>query len=152
MDASFLFASFHHLLAFGLIATLAAELSVLRKDMDAQAISLIGRLDIAYGILFLCLLGIGLLRAWEFEKGWDYYAHSYAFWAKLGLYLAAAAFSVPPTLSFLRWRSRLAADASFRPAPEQVGRLRRMMGWQTLLLLGVPVCAAMMARGLGQMP
>jgi putative membrane protein len=152
MDASFLIASLHHLLAFGMIGTLAAEFSVLRNEMDALAIRLIGRLDIAYGAFFVLLLGIGLVRAWGYEKGWDYYANSYAFWGKLGLYLAAAAFSVPPTLTFLRWRSSLAADTGFRPGVSQVQRLRRLMGVQVVLLVGVPVFAAMMARGLGQMP
>ena len=62
----------HHLLVFGLLAILTAELMLVRRGMDAAAAKRVGAIDIAYGAVAGLL--VGFVRATMAAKGWAYYS------------------------------------------------------------------------------
>lgn len=133
----------HHLLAFLLIALLAAELTLVRPDMSPADRRLIGRVDAAYGLVALALLVIGLWRVASLEKGLEFYMTSVWFWVKIGAFLLVGLFSIAPTLRFRIW-GRL-GDAT--PDPTEVHQVRRWLKAQATLLPVIPAAAALMARG-----
>jgi putative membrane protein len=136
-------ASAHHLLAFLLIAILAAELTLVRTGMTLADRKRLGALDAAYGLVALVLLGLGLWRAASFEKGLEYYLASPWFWLKIGAFLLVAALSVPPTLRFRAWGKR----GNALPSDAEIGAVRRWLWAEAGFLALVPVAAALMARG-----
>lgn len=150
MLQSALVASAHHILAFAMVGLLVSEIVLVRDDVSADAIKLVGRIDIAYGVVFVALLVLGLLRVFLTEKGWDNYASSYAFWSKLAFYLTAAALSVRPTLTYLQWGRALKQNPTFVPQAAEVRRMRLLMVAQLMALVPVPILAAFMARGMLQ--
>lgn len=58
----------------------------------------------------------------------------------------AGLISILPTLAFLRWRKRLKGDAATLPSAAEIAGVRRFLGIELLVLLLVPVFAAVMAR------
>jgi putative membrane protein len=136
----------HHLLVFALFGVLAAELIVVRPGIDAVAVKRIARVDIWYGVLAGLIIVVGFARASLAAKGWAYYEHNLFFWAKLGVFAVIGVLSIPPTVSYLGWRRT-------GGTPEEA-RVRRVRGflWAEVLLFGLlPIFAAAMARGYGEL-
>ena len=63
--------------------------------------------DMVLGISAGLLLIVGVARVFLFEKGSDYYFHSYAFIAKLSVFILIGLLSVFPTVEFLSWNAAL---------------------------------------------
>src|SRR5262245_3089742 len=99
-----LFAFLHHISAFVLFAALVVELVLIRGALTVESARKIQVADMIFGISAGALLLIGLLRVFHFEKGAYYYFHSWAFLAKLSLFVIVGLISIVPTLEFLRWR------------------------------------------------
>lgn len=145
-----LFAFVHHLAAFALVAALAVEFALIREPLTASTARRLALADAVYGASAGLVLGVGLARATWFEKGMDYYLHSTPFIAKLALFLAVGLSSIRPTLSFLAWNR--SARRGEVPVAE-AATLRRIRTTLHLELAGVAailLCAALMARGVGQ--
>jgi putative membrane protein len=139
-----LLASLHHLLAFPLVAVLAAELVLTRGPLDALRLRQLGRLDKAYGALAGGLLLAGGLRVVYGAKGWAYYAGQPFFWAKLGTFVLIGLLSVVPTLRLLAWRRR-----GVLPDAAALQGLRFWTHTQAALIVLLLVFAVLMARGIG---
>lgn len=136
----------HHVLVFGLTIMLAMQLALVRNGIGEAELTRVGRIDAGYGLTAGLILVVGLLRVWYGAKGVDYYTGNHWFWAKMGAFAAVGLLSIPPTLAFIRWRRALKADASALPAPASVAGVRRFLQLEVILLLLVPVFAALMAR------
>lgn len=144
-----LLAFLHHLAAFTLVACLALEFVLIRGELGLQGARRLQRVDMMFGISSGVLLLAGVLRVFYFEKGPDYYFHSWPFLAKLVLFLAVGLLSVVPTLEFLSW-SRLIRQGQAPSLSE--GRRRTLRRFIHLELAGVALilaCAALVARGIG---
>jgi putative membrane protein len=139
------FAIAHHLLVFALFGVLAAELIAVRPGIDAAGVARIAGVDLWYGILAGLILVVGFSRATLAAKGWAYYQHNAFFWVKIGDFALIGLLSIPPTLTYLRWRRSGAA-----PDDAQVLRVRGFLYVETLLFALLPVFAAAMARGYGE--
>ena len=140
----FSLAAVHHLVFFALLAILTAELAIVRRGMDATAVALVARIDLAYGAMAAIALAAGFARAVYAAKGWDFYSHNLFFWIKLGTFALIGILSVPPTLKFIQWRrlQHVPTDAQIRSV--------RLYLWTEIALFAVlPICAAAMARGYG---
>ena len=137
----------HHLTIFALFGVLVAELVIVRRGMDADAIKRVANIDLWYGILAGVIVAFGFSRAVFAAKGWDYYQHNAVFWAKISVFVVIGLLSVPPTLAYIRWRK---PDA---PAPSdiEIGRMRLFLWLEVALFAVLPILAAAMARGYGQM-
>lgn len=132
-----------------LASALGAEALLLRAQAGADTLRSLARADILYGIASGVVIATGLLRLFYGAKGHAFYTANPVFWTKLGLFALLGLISIPPTLKFIRWRRRLAADASFLPAAEELAATRRLVFIELHLLAFIPLAAVFMARGLG---
>jgi len=142
-----LFAFFHHLAAFALVAALAIELVLVRQELTLASAKKLMAADAALGIAATILLVVGLMRVFYFEKGPDYYWHSHAFLTKFSAFIAAAALSILPTLEFLSWRKAVRAGQVPAVKPEKLVFLRKVIHGEFLAIVIILFCAALMAKG-----
>ena len=135
----------HHIAVFGLVMMLAMEAGALRADRPDA--SLLARLDAGYGGASLAVLAIGAARlAWG-AKGWDGYAENPYFWLKMGAFLLVGIASIPPTLTFQRWRKAARASGAGGEVPaSDVARMRLWVRTELALVFLVVTAAAAMAR------
>ena len=139
------FAVAHHLLVFALCGILAAEVIAVQPDMARSTIARIATVDLFYGALAGLILIVGFSRACFAAKGWAYYSHNLFFWAKITDFAVIGLLSVPPTLTYLRWKRQGAAPAA------EVARVRRLLLSEVALFVLLPIFAAAMARGYGEL-
>ncbi|MBY6212984.1 DUF2214 family protein [Microbulbifer agarilyticus] len=144
-----LFAFLHHLAFLALAVTLTVQLVVLGQPLTVQSARKLGIADRIVGASAVALLIVGLLRVYHFEKGADYYFHNAAFHAKLALFALAATLSAIPTLQFLAWRREIARGQQPQ-LPERRRRwLRIIVHTELTALVGMALCGALMAKGIG---
>ncbi len=149
--ADLLFAIGHHLLIFALAGIIAYEFAVVRQTMTAADITRVGAVDLWYGILAGLILIVGFARANYAAKGWAYYAHNHFFWAKIICFAIVGLLSIWPTIQFIRWRSALKNDPTAMPALGAIATARRLIWAEIFFFALIPVFAAAMARGFGEL-
>lgn len=139
----------HYFAFFALTAAIVQMLALIGESMTLDTARRIRRADRVAGLAAALLLLFGTLRVFYFEKGAAYYADNLFFQAKIGLFLLAGLISLYPTTRFARWKSEL--DQGIAPilCALQVQRLKRALHWQLVLVIGVLLCASLMARGFG---
>jgi putative membrane protein len=135
----------HHLLIFALFGILAAELVLVRSNLDRAAVSRVGTIDLWYGVVAGAILIVGFTRAIFAAKGWAYYEHNAFFWAKMAAFVCVALLSVPPTIKYIRWQR-----ASALPNATEIAVVRRFLWAEVALFALLPAFAAAMARGFGE--
>ena len=128
---------------------LAYELILFRPELGVREARLLGRIDLLYFGSAMAILATGILRMFWFGKGAEFYLANPLFYAKVGLFVAVAMLSIPPTLTFLRWRPGLAAGQAPLLTAAEVRRVRRFLHAEMGLFLLIPLPAALMARGIG---
>jgi putative membrane protein len=135
---------------FALILTLAglllSELALYQRTMARASLNLLQRIDLGYGIVAGLVVLSGLARMYWGLKGPTFYTHNPAFWIKMGLFGTIALLSLAPTLHYIRIGSR-DGDSIEIEAPAYRG-MRRFLIAEAVLLLLLPLFAALMARGL----
>ena len=134
-----------------LFALLLLEHQLLLQPLDFARARSLYRTDIAFGIVAGLVLFTGAARAMHFGKGLDYYLNNRLFHAKVGLFIVIALMSLYPTLKFFKWRSALKAGQPPALSPTQARRVSLVIRLELLLLLLIPLLAALMARGYGVM-
>ena len=100
-------------------------------------------LGVAAGALFV----IGLLRVFLFEKGADYYFHSYAFLTKFSLFIIIGLLSIIPTVEFLSWRGAITAGQVPVMEANKRKRVTVVIHAELAAIVIILLCAAIMARG-----
>jgi putative membrane protein len=135
----------HHLLIFGIFGILFAEFLALRPGLSAATTARLAAIDLWYGIFAGAVVIIGFSRAIFAAKGWAYYSHNGFFWAKMASFAAIGLLSVPPTLTFVRWRKLGTA-----PNDAAISAVRRFLHIELALFVLLPIFAAAMARGYGE--
>ena len=135
----------HHLLIFAIFGIICAEVWAVRSGMSSATVTRVASIDLWYGILAAAIIVVGFSRAIFAAKGWVYYSHNAFFWAKLGAFAVIGLLSVPPTLTFLRWRR-----AALVPSDSDIRSVRRYLYWELALFVFLPIFAAAMARGYGE--
>ena len=139
----------HYMAFFALTAAIVLTLALVSESMSIDTARRIRRADRVAGLSATLLLVFGTLRVFFFEKGADYYADNLFFQIKIGLFLLAALISIYPTLQFVRWKSELDQDIAPELGAEQVKKLKRALHWELVLIIGILLCASLMARGFG---
>jgi putative membrane protein len=145
-----LFAIGHHVLVFALAGVIAYEFAVVRQTMTAADIIRVGKIDLWYGVLAGLILAVGFARANFAAKGWTYYAHNHFFWAKIGTFALVGILSIWPTIQFIRWRNTLKKDPAAMPSADAIANARRFIWAEVFFFALIPVFAAAMARGFGE--
>lgn len=138
-------AALHFLLAFTLVGCLACELALLNAaKAEPRYFRTLARIDVLYGASAGLLLAVGLLRAFQFEKGWAFYSHSWPFVLKLTLFAVIALLSIYPTVQFFRARrgeTPLSASA--------LNMTKRVLLLELAAVAALIACASLAAKGLG---
>lgn len=140
---------FHFLLAFSLVAILAAQSALVRTGITTTSLRLAANLDRAYGASAVLLLGVGFARVFFCAKGSFFYLSNPFFWTKIGLFTAVAMLSIPPTVQLIRWSKQIHSQPEFLPPESQVRRIQRWLYAEWMAVLFIPFLAAAIARGMG---
>jgi putative membrane protein len=112
--------------------------------MDPLAVRRVAAIDALYGILAGLIVLVGFSRAIFAAKGWDYYSHDLFFLAKIGTFVVIGLLSIPPSLSYAKWRR-----AGTTPTDAAVAYVRRFLWIEVVLFAPLLAFAAAMARGYG---
>jgi putative membrane protein len=144
---STLFAFLHHLCAFTLVAAVAIEFTLIRQELTLASARRLQATDTVLGAAAAALFVIGLLRVFLFEKGADYYFHSYAFLTKFVLFIVVGLLSIIPTLEFLSWREEIKAGEVPAMDAKQRRRVTMIIHSELAAIVVILLCAAIMARG-----
>jgi putative membrane protein len=140
-------AFFHHLAAFTLVAALAIEFVLLRRELTLWSARSLQVVDLILGLAATVLLLVGLARVFWFEKGATYYFHSHAFLGKLSLFVIVALLSLVPTFEFLSWRKAVKAGQVPVVAAAKLKRVRMIVHIELAGVVLILLCAAIMAKG-----
>ena len=145
------FAMAHHLLIFALAGVLAFEVGAVRRGLVANDVLRVARVDMWYGILAAAIIVVGFSRAIFAAKGWAYYSINLFFWAKITAFAIVGLLSIWPTVAYLRWRRTVRVDPTFLPADAEVARVRQFLWLEVIVFAFIPLFAAAMARGYGEL-
>jgi putative membrane protein len=138
----------HFICIFLLASLLAGEAFLLRKSLPRSRVVQLQVVDRWYGMVAGLVIVTGVLLVFFGEKGAWYYGHNAIFWTKMAIFVIVALISIIPTVAYLRWNQRLAADGSITLEQREYARLRNLLWLQIALLAFLPLCAALMANGL----
>jgi putative membrane protein len=142
--------AFAHFLAFfALTAAIVLELALLGDSPSVESARRIRRADRAAGLSALAVVIFGFLRVFYFEKGSGYYFDNTFFQLKLVLFFSAALMSIYPTLQFASWRPALQENRAPEVPAQTLTRIRRVLHWELVLIVGVLLCASLLAKGYG---
>lgn len=139
----------HFLAIFLLIALLALEHQLFRLPLTLNRARSLFRIDLLFGVAAGLVLLTGAARALRYGKGMDYYLHNNLFHAKIGLFVVAALLSIYPTITFLSWRGALKAGELPSVSAQTSRWVTLIIRIELLVLLSIPLLAALMARGFG---
>lgn len=134
---SALIAYAHFAAIFATLALLVAEVALYDRSLSDARRRTISQIDLAYLAGALALIATGMLRIATSPNGAAFYAHNPVFWTKMALFVLVAVLSVPPTLHYL---GRYAGS---------YGAIRRFQAAQLAVFFAIPLCATLMARGVG---
>ncbi len=136
---------FHFLNVFAIVASLSAEYFLLRPHMRRSEITLLSRIDAVYGVSAIGLLGAGFTLWFALGKPPEFYTFNWIFWAKIGLFSVMGGLSIYPTLFFNKNRKGNSPDEVVEIPP----LIKKLILIELLLLAFIPLCASLMARGVG---
>jgi len=144
------FVAFVHFLAFFVLTTtLVLQLGLLSESISVATARRILRADRVSGIAATLVLIFGFLRVYYFEKGADYYFDNTFFLIKLALFIAAALISIYPTLCYARWSPELKQEIAPGISAPKLLRIRKIIHYELIGILGILICASLMAKGFG---
>lgn len=139
----------HFLLAFALVAILAAQCALVRLGMTASGLRLAANLDRVYGATAGLLLGVGFARVFYGAKSPSIYLSNPLFWTKIGLFTTVALISILPTVQLIRWTRPTCLQERFLPPDDDIRRVQWWLRAEMIVLFFIPFVAAAMARGYG---
>ena len=144
-----IFAYLHYLSIIGVFITLVIELILFKPSLTHREARVIQRTDSVYGLSALMVLVTGLLRAFYFGKGYEYYFGNNIFLLKLGLFLVVGILSIYPTIVFIKWRKFIKPGESLTVDKSRAVRVMNLIRLEVLIILFLPLLAALMSRGFG---
>jgi putative membrane protein len=147
MTQEALLAYAHFLAIFALASVLVAEAILFRQTMPGPIFRRLQIVDRWYGITAALVIVTGLARLFLGLKGAAYYQSNPIFWTKIGLFAIVGLLSVAPTIAYLRWNARTAADGSLALEAGEYATMRNLIWLQVAIFVFIPLCATFMARG-----
>lgn len=132
------------------VASIYGRALVFSDVTDRAALHRGFRADNWWGLSALILIGTGLWRAFaSLEKTSSFYWPNHIFQAKMALFGLVFILEVWPMITLLSWRwaEKRSALPTMDVIRKKGRRIARVSDVQLLLLLGIVVAAAMMARG-----
>ncbi len=149
MNLDALLAIGHHFAAFSVLATLAAEWALVRPGLSRADAARLRRIDAAYGVAAGVVLAMGFARLFGGAMSASFYFGNPFFWAKMATFGAIGLLSIAGTIRYQRWAGAAAASAAWTAPQGELASTRRALLVQLALFPLIPLCAALMARGIG---
>lgn len=112
--------------------------------MTRAEINRLAKIDLLYGLSAISLVGAGLMLWFMVGKPADFYSYNWIFQLKVGLAILLGLLSLPPTIFFLKNQKGEETEAVVLP-----GYIKTLVRIELLLLLIIPLCAVLMAQGIG---
>lgn len=100
--------------------------------------------DGLYGLFSLVVVGAGLYLWFGIGKPADFYTQNHIFLTKVGLFLLVGILSIWPTVFYFKNRKGDDQDELIIPS-----HIRKIITIELVLLVIIPVLAALMAQGVG---
>ena len=136
----------HFISIIAMSCAIFGEALLIAPQLSRQQLRRLFLLDGVYGLSALAIVGLGLLLWFGIGKPSSYYSGNWIFHLKLGLFTIMALLSIAPSVFFFKQRKGPGSELVDVPA-----RIRLFIRLELLLLAFIPLCAALMARGFGQM-
>jgi putative membrane protein len=149
MTTSALFAFLHFLAVFGILGTVVFEWLTMSQTPTLAEAKRLQMCDRWYGLFAAIVLIVGFLRVYYFEKGEAFYMANPFFHAKLTLFVLAGLLSIYPTIRFIKWRQQTNQGLAPIVSKQEYQRIKTALRIEVVLLLGMALCASLMARGMG---
>jgi putative membrane protein len=149
MTTSAIFAFLHFAAVFGIVATLFLEWQTMSRAPTLAEARRIQVSDRWFGVFAAVVLVVGALRVFYFEKGKTFYFASPFFNAKLMLFLVVGLLSIYPTIRFIKWGAQTRQGLPPAVSADEYRWIMLLLRAELVLLLGVALCASLMARGVG---
>lgn len=134
----------HFVSIFILVAAVLGQHLILRGSITRALVGKAQKLDIAYAVAVIVVLGTGLLQWLVVGKPADFYSSNPVFHTKLAMFLAIGLVSIYPSVYLGKHR---------KGDPDEVITIPRGIIWsvrvELLLLFLMPLLATLMARGIG---
>lgn len=139
----------HYLAMMFLAAALIAEHLMFLPRPDRAMARKIVVVDLIYGISLLVALLTGLGRMFHGGKGALFYMQNPAYHTKFTLFVVMALVWIYPAVKFFGWRRALRAGDTPLMNEGESRRVFMAIRIQLLIIVLLPLLAAMMARGIG---
>jgi putative membrane protein len=143
------FAFLHFLAVFGIFCTVFLEWQTMSRTPTYAEARRIQLSDRWFGIFAGVVLVVGFLRVYYFEKGKAFYTSNPFFHAKLTLFVLVGLLSIYPTIRFIKWGVQTKQGLAPTVSADEYRRIMALVRAELVLLLGMAVCASLMARGVG---
>lgn len=134
----------HFVLILTMSCAIVGEHLLIAPQLPRRQLQRLFVLDGLYGLSALGIVGVGLWLWLGIGKPAAFYSSNPIFHLKLGLFALLGLLSAGPTIFFFRERKGEADDTVTVPA-----RILWLIRAELLLLLLIPLCAALMAQGIG---
>jgi putative membrane protein len=138
----------HFAFIFALASMLACEIALFGKSLSRDTFNRLRVIDRWYGIMAALVILSGLSLLTFGLKPASFFLDNPVFWTKMALFVGVALLSIPMTLLLLRARTNVDGSVVFQDAEH--GRLRAFLLAQVVLFALIPLCAALMANGIGR--
>jgi putative membrane protein len=134
----------HFISIFTIVGSLVGEHLFLAKKLPRAIVKKISVIDAVYGLSSVTLLISGFMMWFYYGKGAEFYTNNWIFQLKVGLAILLGLLSLPPTVYFLK--NRKGEQSENLAVPKYV---RICMWLEMVILLIIPLCAVLMAKGIG---
>lgn len=138
---------FHYLAMMFLAAALIAEHLMFTPRPSLEAARKLVIVDAIYGVSLLVVFATGLGRMFHGGKGALFYMQNGAYHTKFTLFVLMAVLWLYPAIKFLGWRRALGRGEAPVMGDREARRVLMAIRIQLLILVLLPLLAAMMARG-----
>lgn len=139
----------HHIAAFTVLATLAAEWALVRPALGPGDLGRLRGIDAAYGGAAGAVVVIGIARLFGGATDASYYLGNPIFWAKMSAFGVIGLLSIAPTLRYARWQRAAEDNPGWTVPTTELASTRRALHLELALFPMILVFAALMARGYG---
>ena len=138
---------FHYLAMMFLAAALVSQHLLFTPRPDLPVARKIAVVDLVYGISLLVVFLTGIGRLFHGGKGALFYMQNGAYHTKFALFVLMALLWLYPAVKFFAWRRALRHGAAPALSDAEGRRVLMAIRAQLLILVFLPLLAAMMARG-----
>jgi putative membrane protein len=134
----------HFISIFIIVGTLSSEFVLLKNQLTRAEIKRLAFIDQWYGLSAITLLGAGFTLWFVLGKPSQFYTYNWVFLLKISLFTIIGILSIQPTIFFMKNRKGNPTDVVEIPQ-----MIRKMVAFELILLIFIPLCASLMARGIG---